>query len=281
MKLGICVDSVTCLSQEKIDKYDMGRVHLHLNTSDKSYTEFIDIDTELFVKLKNEGVRLKSSQPSPEAFKVEYEAMRDRGYTDIISIHPTNVMTGTVNSARIGASMVEGVNIHIFEGNAAAFEQEMNVDYAIKLIEDGLSPEDILVALNEMRDYTENYFLIEDLMVLADSGRIPRVAARVGSLIKLKTMIRLHHENGFSLIHKYRTVKKVVNQYVDDIKAYIEANGRTNVYITQVDRMDFVNDIIEGLKGSDANVVVCGPIGPVLKVNFGTHGMGVCWAKAF
>ncbi len=281
MKLGICVDSVSCLSEEKIKKYDLGRVFLHLNTSDKSYTEHIDIDNKMFDELKSQGVVMKSSQPSPEAFKVEYEKMRDRGYTDIISIHPTNIMTGTVNSARIGASLVEGVNVHIFEGNAAAFEEEMNIDYAIKLISEGSKPEEILVKLNEMRENTENYFLIEDLMVLADSGRIPRVAARVGALMKLKTMIRLHHEEGFSLIHKYRTVKKVINQYVEDIVAYKDKNGPTVVYITQVGREDYTQNIVDALKEHDINVIVCGQIGPVLKVNFGTHGMGICWTKAF
>jgi len=281
MKIGICTDSVASLSDERLAKHDISAVNLHVNTKDKSYTEKVDIDVELFEQLRGNKVKLKSSQPSPEAFKVEYEKMRDKGYTDIISIHPTHIMTGTVNSARLGAELVEGVNIHIFEGNAAAFEEEMQIDFTLKMIEEGKSPEEIIASLKEMLVNTENYFLIEDLMVLADSGRIPRVAARVGDLIKLKTMIRLDMETGFSLVHKFRTSKKIINQFVKEIVAYAEENGPTNVYISQVGRLEVATEIKNKLADYNVDVKICGDLGPVLRTNFGTHGMGVCWSKKF
>jgi len=281
MKIGICVDSVACLSKEKIEINDFGLVYLHVNSDEKSYVEYEDLNVEQFFQLKSEGIKLKSSQPSPEAFKVEYEKMRDRGYTDIISIHPTNIMSGTVNSARLGSELAEGINVHIFEGNCAAFELELQIDLATKLINDGLEVEAIISQLSQMKSITENYLVIEDMLVLAESGRINKTIAKIGNLVKLKPMLKLDPDTGFTLAHKYRTMKKVLDQTTNDILNYARKHGATNVNVTNIANDEFCSDLINNLKvNNKIHVNICGPIGPVLHVNFGKKGLGICWSKA-
>lgn len=280
MKIGVVTDSLACLREEKIELDNVKVVNLSVNSKDKSYIENIDLDLDEYYKLKGEGIKFKSSQPSPSAFEEAYNLLKAEGCTDVISIHPVNVMSGTINSSRIGGELVEGINVHNFEGMCAAFEEEMNVDETVKMISEGKSVSEILERLTYLRGITENYVIVEDLMVLAEAGRLRKTQAAIGNLIHLKPMIRLG-DGGFSLLHKYRTTKKVANQIVEEIKLFHKNHGKTKIYITPIDEDKLVNLIIKGLDEIKDDVVINigRSIGPVLAVNFGPKGLGICWTE--
>ncbi|MHB0877497.1 MAG: DegV family protein, partial [Anaerolineae bacterium] len=85
--------------------------------------------------------------------------------------------------------------------------------------EAGWAVQRIIERLDEIRAQTETIFTLETLEYLARGGRIGRVAGLLGSLLKLKPVIRVDHADG-----KYTNVSKArtIPQALDTITQHLE-----------------------------------------------------------
>jgi DegV family protein with EDD domain len=76
----------------------------------------------------------------------------------------------------------------------------------------------ILERLEKIRDNTEVIYTLETLEYLARGGRIGRVQALMGSVLKIKPIIRVDHKDGkYSTVAKGRTVAQNLSTIVDHV----------------------------------------------------------------
>ena len=104
--------------------------------------------------MKNEKFKriTKSSQPAIGSFVEVYERLVSEGY-DVISIHMTGGMSGTVRAAESAAQMVEG-NITVVDSMYITKALSFQVFEAVKMIEEGHTVEEIVARLEEVRQNT-------------------------------------------------------------------------------------------------------------------------------
>lgn len=278
MKIGILTDSIACINEQRAIEEDIKIVYLNVIIDDNNYKEILDISTEDVFKAIDEGKKVTTSQPSPQEFLEAYEQMREKGYTDVISIHVAGGVSGTIQSAIIASKMVEGLNVHIFESQCASFEEEMYVDKAQAMIKEGKKPAEIIEKIEYLRDESTNYVCIDDLYTLVKTGRISRAQAMLGNLARMKPIISM--KNGkFGVAAKVRTSKRVITKFIKDIKDVYEKKGNLLVHITHIGAEKMVNEICEKVKEISPNIRVklCEQIGPVLGIHFGRGGIGISW----
>ena len=80
----------------------------------------------------------------------------------------------------------------------------------------GQSKEAILKLLDRVRAATEVIYTLETLEYLARGGRIGRVQALAGSLLKLKPVIKVDKTDGrYSTVGKGRTMRRAMGQIAD------------------------------------------------------------------
>ncbi len=80
----------------------------------------VDISATAFYKrLKSDKVNPSTSQPSPAAFKEVYQRLHDEGY-DILSIHISGKLSGTMDSAIQAKNMLPGFKIDLVDSNSTA-----------------------------------------------------------------------------------------------------------------------------------------------------------------
>src|SRR4051794_27467059 len=95
------------MPKEIIDQYGIEVVPLTISVAGKTYTDGVDIQPEEFlVRMKQSPELPKSSQPSAGAFLEVYDRLGAEGH-DILSIHMTGKMSGTVRSAESAAGMTK------------------------------------------------------------------------------------------------------------------------------------------------------------------------------
>ena len=91
---------------------------------------------------------------------------------------------------------------------------------AAKAAKAGWSVKAIIERLEKIRDNTEVIYTLDTLEYLARGGRIGRVQALMGSLLKIKPIIRVDHKDGkYSTVGKGRTIAQNLNTIVDHIAA--------------------------------------------------------------
>jgi DegV family protein with EDD domain len=120
--IGVVVDSNSQIPADLADRYGIVVVPLTVTVDGVEYLEGVDLDADQFYSAWADGhvPIIETSQPSPGAFVAAYTQLIEGGATEILSIHVTASMSGTLNSARLAAPMVD-VRVRLVDTGTASF----------------------------------------------------------------------------------------------------------------------------------------------------------------
>ncbi len=161
-----------------------------------------------------------TAQPSSGLFAELYKKLAgDSGdENQILSIHISSGLSGTLNSADTGAMQLKENVVTTVDTMTLSGGQRFQVLAAAKAAQLGWSIDKILARLDEIRAKTEVIYTLETLEYLARGGRIGRVQALAGSVLKIKPIICVDHADGkYTTVGKGRTIKKNVATMVKHI----------------------------------------------------------------
>jgi DegV family protein with EDD domain len=136
----------------------------------------------------------------------------------ILSIHLSSGLSGTVHSARMGGEQVKEAEVTTVDAMTLSGGERFQVLAAAWASRAGWNIKAILERLQKIRENTEVVYTLETLDYLARGGRIGRVQALMGSVLKIKPVIRVDHKDGkYSTVAKGRTVSQNLSTMVDHI----------------------------------------------------------------
>lgn len=170
-----------------------------------------------------------TAQPSSGIFAELYRKIA-QVEKNILSIHISSGLSGTINSARDGGAQVKTeANVSYwdtltlsggerFQVMAAAFAARAN--WALHLIEE---------RLGKIREKTEVIYTLDTLEYLARGGRIGRVKALAGALLNLKPVIRVDSDGKYSTVSTGRTLGKSINAIAEHLH---QKYAQTPVWVT-------------------------------------------------
>ena len=158
----------------------------------------------------------KSSQPAAGVFKELYDRLgKDGG--EIISIHMTAGMSGTVKSAQAGAEMTNA-KVTVIDSMFISHGLSFQVLEAAKMAEEGKTLDEIVNRLNAVRKQTSLFVVVDVLDNLVKGGRIGKGRAMIGSLLNIKPIATLQ-DGVYTPVAKARSDKQVVTHL---FKAFTE-----------------------------------------------------------
>ena len=158
-----------------------------------------------------------TAQPSAGIFQNLYEKLAETK-EQILSIHISSGLSGTINSAMNGAAQLKEKVVSTVDTMTLSGGQRFQVLAAAQAAKAGWSLDAIKERLDAIRAKTEVIYTLETLEYLARGGRIGRVQALAGSLLNLKPIIRVDHADGkYSTVGKGRTIKKNIAAMVEHL----------------------------------------------------------------
>lgn len=182
-----------------------------INSADITPDEFYRRLADMYPKAPS------TAQPSSGVFKDLYETIGEVE-DQIISIHVSSGLSGTVNSARIGAEQITNKVIHVIDSLTLSGGQRFQVLAAALANKAGWAFDKIKERIDLIRENTEVIYTLETLEYLARGGRIGRVQALLGSVLKLKPVIHVDHSDGkYSSLGKSRTIPGALSIITDHI----------------------------------------------------------------
>lgn len=222
-RIHIVTDSTCDLTKEEIKKNGIHIVPLTIQIDGKTYTDGVDLDPAPFLGLMKNAKELpKSSQPAPGKFKELYDELGKDG-DQILSIHMTGSMSGTVDSARQAAQMTDA-DVTVVDSRFIAFGLAVQLREAIKMRDAGATVEEIVARLEEVRAGTHLYVIVDTLENMIKGGRIGKGKGLIGSLLNIKVIANL--EGGaYNPVSKVRSHKQVVNYLFKQFQA--DTAGKT------------------------------------------------------
>ena len=170
--IGICTDSNSQLPAELAQRYGIEVVPLTITIDDHEYLEGVDLDADAFYAKYAHGHRpvVTTSQPSPGQFAVAYEVLLARGCTEILSVHVSAAISGTINAARLAAHSVPSP-VRLIDSGTASFGISCCSWAAAAAVADGATLEQAAQIAEQLAPSIGNLFVVDAFDHLHRGGR--------------------------------------------------------------------------------------------------------------
>jgi DegV family protein with EDD domain len=154
------------------------------------YQDGVNLSHQMFYEKLVETDELPvTSQVSPFLFEETYAAAKEKG-DELIVITLSSKLSGTFQSANIAAEEY-GDKVHIVDSENVSLGQRALVEYALRLVEEGLDADAVVERLNRDKSRIRLVALLDTLEYLKKGGRISKAAALAGGLLSIKPVIAI------------------------------------------------------------------------------------------
>lgn len=213
MKTRIIVDSTSDLLPAVKEQVHV--VPLTIHFGQEEYVDGITIDHKAFYeKLVETDVHPSTSQATPAAFEKEFEKARSAGEAAVV-ITLSSKLSGTYQSAMIAAQDYD--NIYIVDSGSVAIGGGILVEYALKLLQEGLDAKQIAGKLEEAKSRIIIVALVDTLEYLKKGGRISKTVAFAGTVLNIKPVLSVA-DGEINMLGKARGSKVGNNLLVQEIE---------------------------------------------------------------
>lgn len=273
----IVTDRGMDLAPEQLAGLDLHFAPLKITLNGKNYLGGVDITSEEFYKLLNEtGAFPTTSQPSPGDFAALYRKLAATD-PDILSIHISSGLSGTLNAARQGAELVPEANVTFVDSLNLSIPFGWQVQAAALALADNWALKDILDYLKEIRAKTDGMFTLGDLKYLIHGGRISHLQGLLGSVLQIKPIIRVDEITGkYVDVAKDRTLKRAIRTMARVVTEKYGNAGKVRIQLLHGYNPEGLAMLKEELVNSlDCYFDPAAPIAPALGAHTGPSMVGL------
>lgn len=277
----IVTDSTADLSTEQINKYGIKVVPITVTFGTESYADGVEISAAEFFKKLTTGKDLpKTSQPSPELFRVAYEEVAKEGDT-VLSIHVSGKLSGTLNSAEIASKMVTSKVITI-DTKTASQGVGLSVLIAAEAVRRNVPLENVQLVTDKSITETFSVFAVDTLEYLQRNGRIGKAASLLGSLLQIKPILFADPEGMVAPYDKVRGRSQIIPSLAAAAKKNVPPDQPINLSIVHTGAEDSAKNLLAELqKEYDIVELHLGMVGPAIGAHIGPGAVGLMIQPSF
>lgn len=274
MTIAIVTDSTSDLSPQLCQHYGVESVPLYVLFDGKMHRDGLDITpADLYSGLKAGKKTPSTSQPSPAEFAAAYGRALQHAQ-QVLSIHISGQLSGTVGSARLAAQEFGG-KVTVVDTHSVTMGLGMRVIRAVELARAGQSVDDIVAELDRVTAKADLRFTVDTLDFLRINGRIGGAQALLGSLLNIKPILVVRGgrvESG----GRVRGRTKAVQDMVEHVRAYAAKYGAIRAaFLYTVGGEGLLHEMKAGLSGVSFEDLGDHAIGAVVATHAGPGAMGV------
>jgi DegV family protein with EDD domain len=269
----LVTDSTADISPSDAQSLGVQVVPLVVRFGDEQYRDGVDIDADQFyAKLASTDVHPTTSQPSPDAFSTLYRTLLSNPQDQVVGLHISTKLSGTLQSATLAAKDFDPGRIHLVDTESVSGGLQLLVRAALEDIQAGDTAAAVAEKATRRRSKVTILVLLDTLTYLHRGGRIGRAQAFVGSLLNVKPLIAVRDGEVVPLARP-RSRSKGIEMIVEQVRACAPLRGLAEFHAAAAESMA---DLEGRLGAAVSNVTaVLGRIGPVVGAYSGPGGLGV------
>lgn len=212
MTIAIVTDSTASLSAADAQQLGIHVVPVSVVIGAKVYTEGVDVTADMIAEALGSFVPVSTSRPSVETFEAVFRSLILSGATEIVSVHISSKISGTLESAQLAAQRV-AVPVHVVDTLQVGLGTGYAAGRAARAARAGKSVEDVIAAAENVGQVSDVLVYVDSLEYLRRGGRIGTAAALIGSALAVKPILTL--ENGMvAPLEKVRTASRALARLV-------------------------------------------------------------------
>ncbi|HLQ16927.1 MAG TPA: DegV family protein [Candidatus Eisenbacteria bacterium] len=270
--VAIVTDSTADLPPQLAASRSITVVPLTLNFDGKALLDGVDIrPDEFYRRLPSVATHPTTSQPSAGRFAEAYSALL-ADHDAVVSIHISEKLSGTFESARQGAAMTDAERVRVVDSENVSMSLGLLALTASSLAASGADAETIEAKMLDMRQLVQTYFSVATLEFLRRGGRIGRASAFLGSVLQVKPVLCIR-DGLVTPLERVRTFERARNRIVELTREVDRGHG-VCVIVGHADAEADADRIGRELEPI-AETLMIQPLGPVVGAHAGPGVVGV------
>jgi len=272
-KFHVVTDSAAYLPASLVETYDMDVVPMTIELDGKLYREGIDISPEDFLKKLQEAKNMPTiiAPPVKEWAQLYQKLVREHPYI-LVLVHSSRLSDAFVN-ARAAINQVFGrARFWVVDTQTISFGQGVLVQEALKSIEEGMAPPDVVRQVRSMIPHIYAQFLMDRLDYLERFKRVGPAQAVLGTMLGIKPLLTmedgelipiekvLEWEDGIEKLHDF------VAEFLQIQQIAVIQHGMDEQTALLLERLE------NSFEGLEFPVL---PYGPTLATHLGPRALGI------
>ncbi len=280
-KIAIVTDSSAHIPGNLSQDLPIFVIPLLLLWDNQSLKDLEEITTDAFYeRLKNSPTSPSTSQPSPIVFKEKYQSLLSKGY-EILSIHLSSKLSGTLDSAIKAKDMLPGEKIRIVDSESTSMAMGFQILLAARLAVQGASLVECEQIALQAKTKSGVYFVVKTLEYLKRGGRIGGAAAFLGTIMDLKPILELR-DGKIEAVEKVRTMSKAVDRMLDLVEQKLgKTEGKIHLASLYTDSSEpaqiLMDRAIQRLGKENIVESTLSPVSSAIGAHAGPGTMGLCY----
>ena len=271
-KIKIVTDSSVTIEPELVKQLDITIVPLSVMIDNVVYSDADLKEEGKFLHLMQEAKNLpKTSQPPVGVFAEVFEDLCQDG-SQILAIHMSHALSGTVEAARQGASL-STADVTVIDSSFTDQALKFQVVEAAKLAQEGKDMEEILSHVEEVKNHTELYIGVSTLENLVKGGRIGRVTGLLSSLLNIRVVMQMK-DHELQPIVKGRGAK-TFKKWLDELTTSLSERSVAEIGISYSGSADWAKEMKESLQAYVEKPISVLETGSIIQTHTGENAWAV------
>ncbi len=248
----IITDSACDMPKEYYQQHDVECVSLGFRMNDVDYEgengEKIDVK-DFYQKLRD-GAMPTTYQVASEQAKEHIEPYLKKGQ-DVLVLAFSSGLSGTCSSFQVAArGLAEEYperKVVVVDTLCASMGEGLFLDYVAKKADTGASLEETANYAEDLKLQICHHFTVDNLFHLHRGGRVSKVTALVGSILKIKPIMHVDNEGKLVVIGKAMGRKKSLSELVNNLFETADMDDNDPIYISHgdcIEDVEYVKNLI-------------------------------------
>ncbi len=193
-RVAVVTDSTSCLTAADAAAWGIDVVPLDVAADGERFRDGVDLTPDGLVAALGSGRRVTTSQPPPAAFAAAYEAAAARGAAEVVSVHLSGELSGTVRAAGLAAQLAP-LPVHVVDSRSAGlglgFAALAAAEAAGGTVWGPADGATVAGTAEQVGRSTAAWFVVDSLDHLRRGGRLSAAAAAFGTVLGLRPVLTL------------------------------------------------------------------------------------------
>lgn len=213
-RVAIVTDSTSNLPDDYVRAYGVRVVPLLVIWEGVTYRDGVDMHPAAFYeRLATSPTLPTTSQPSAGAFVEAFQEV-GKASRDIVAVHISESLSGTIASAKAAAEMLPDLNIHIVDSRSASMGLGFCVMEAVRAAEAGASAQEVVEAVRRLVPRIHVLLTPATLEFLYRGGRIGGAQHLIGTALDIKPILTLV-QGRVEPVERVRTRRKALDRLAE------------------------------------------------------------------
>ncbi len=248
MDTAIIADSIACITKKQVEDYGIRIIPVNILFNGRVYRDFIDLSSAKAYELLEKAPEFwKSSAASPEDYLDVYQEVSEHAQSILvvtISSKLSMFYTSAQNAKEIFKEKSPQTVIEVLDSETVAAAEGLIALAAARAAAEGNSFDDVVAVARKVKERVKFVGLLETIRHVYRTGRMPRVASEIGSMLSIKPI--LTGSNGrINFAATARTKQSGVEKMLQIMRKHVADSEPVHVAVMHADALEEAQELEE------------------------------------